>query len=62
MLCGNSGGYGDEEVIGKYVREQGQERNYKNLYQTAEVTKQYIIWDYMDNCAELSIPRSRAAG
>ena len=41
------GEHGNEEIIGKYVREQGQEKNYKKLYQTAEVTKQYSIWDYM---------------
>ena len=39
--------HGNEEVIGKYVREQGQEGNYKKLYRAAGQAKQYTIWDYM---------------
>ena len=41
------GEHGNEEVIGKYVREQGQEGNYKKLYRATEKAKQYTIWDYM---------------
>ena len=39
--------HGNEEVIGKYVREQGQEENYKKLYRATGKAKQYTIWDYM---------------
>ncbi len=39
--------HGNEEVIGKYVRDQGQEKDYKQIYQKAEELKQYSIWDYM---------------
>ena len=41
------GEHGNEQVISKYVREQGQEKEYKKLYQAAEEEKQYSIWDYM---------------
>ena len=41
------GEHGNEEVIGKYVREQGQEKEYKELYRAVEGAKQYSIWDYM---------------
>lgn len=41
------GEHGSEEIIGKYVREQGQEKEYKKLYRAAEEEKQYSIWDYM---------------
>ena len=41
------GAHGNEEVIGKYVREQGQEKDYKKLYRAVEEAKQYSIWDYM---------------
>lgn len=37
------GEHGNEEVIGKYVREQGQEGNYKKLYRATEKAKQYTI-------------------
>ena len=37
----------NEQVISKYVREQGQEKEYKKLYQAVEEEKQYSIWDYM---------------
>ena len=39
--------HGNEAVIGKYVREQGQEKEYKKLYQNQEEAKQYSLWDYM---------------
>lgn len=39
--------HGNEEVIGRYVREQGQEKDYKKLYRAVEEEKQYSIWDYM---------------
>ena len=41
------GEHGNEQVISKYVREQGQEKEYKKLYQAVEEEKQYSIWDYM---------------
>lgn len=41
------GEHGNEEVIGKYVREQGQEKNYKKLYRATGEAKQLSIWDYM---------------
>ena len=41
------GEQGNEETIGKYVREQGQEKNYKKLYKAPEKAKQYDIWDYI---------------
>ena len=40
------GEHGNEEIIGKYVREQGA-KNYTKLYQAAEVKKQYSIWGYV---------------
>ena len=39
--------HGNEEVIGRYVREQGQEKDYKKLYRAVEEEKRYSIWDYM---------------
>ncbi len=41
------GEHGNEEVIGKYVREQGQEKNYKKLYRATEEAKQLNLWDYI---------------
>jgi len=41
------GEHGNEEVIGKYVREQGKENVYKKLYRKAEEDRQYSIFDYM---------------
>ena len=41
------GEHGNEEVISKYVREQGQEKEYKKLYQTVMEPKQLSLWDYM---------------
>ena len=39
--------HGNEEIIGKYVREQGQEKEYKQIYKQPEETKQHSIWEYM---------------
>ena len=39
--------HGNEQIISKYVKEQGQEKNYKTIYKNVEETKQYSIWDYM---------------
>ena len=41
--------HGNEQIISKYVKEQGQEKNYKTIYknENVEETKQYSIWDYM---------------
>ena len=39
--------HGNEEVIGKYVREQGQEKEYKKLYRQVSEAKQLSIWDFM---------------
>ncbi len=41
------GEHGNEAVISKYVREQGQEKEYKKLYQTVLEPKQLSLWDYM---------------
>ena len=41
------GEHGNEEIIGKYVREQGKENVYKKLYRKAEEDRQYSIFDYM---------------
>ena len=41
------GEHGNEEVIGKYVREQGQEKSYKKLYRATEEAKQLNLWDYI---------------
>ena len=41
------GEHGNEAVIGKYVREQGQEKEYKELYKNVEEAKQYSLWDYL---------------
>lgn len=40
-------GHGNEQIISKYVKEQGQEKTYKTIYKNVEETKQYSIWDYM---------------
>ena len=39
--------HGNEEVIAKYVREQGQEKEYKKLYHKELEPKQLSLWDYM---------------
>ncbi len=39
--------HGNEAVISKYVREQGQEKEYKKLYYTELEPKQLSLWDYM---------------
>ncbi len=39
--------HGNEQIISRYVKEQGQEKNYKTIYKNVEKTKQYSIWDYM---------------
>ncbi len=39
--------HGNEEIIGKYVREQGQEKCYKRIYKNIEKPIQYNLWDYM---------------
>ena len=39
--------HGNEQIISRYVKEQGQEKNYKPIYKTVQKTKQYSIWDYM---------------
>lgn len=39
--------HGNEQVISKYVREQGQEKVYKTIYKNVEDSKQYNLWDYM---------------
>ena len=39
--------HGNELIISKYVKEQGQEKNYKTIYKNVEEIKQYSIWDYM---------------
>ncbi len=39
--------HGNEQVISKYVREQGQEKAYETIYKNVEGLKQYNIWDYM---------------
>ena len=39
--------HGNEEVIAKYVREQGKEKEYKKLYQKELEPKQLSLWDYM---------------
>ena len=41
------GEHGNEEIIGKYVREQGKDNVYKKLYRKAEEDRQYSIFDYM---------------
>lgn len=41
------GEHGNEEIIGKYVREQGRDNVYKKLYRKAEEDRQYSIFDYM---------------
>ena len=41
------GEHGNEEIIGKYVREQGKENVYKKLYRKAEEDRQYSIFGYM---------------
>ena len=41
------GEHGNEEVIGKYVRNQGKESEYKKLYKKLSEPKQYSIFDYM---------------
>ena len=41
------GEHGNEEIIGKYVREQEKENVYKKLYRKAEEDRQYSIFDYM---------------
>ena len=41
------GEHGNEAVISKYVREQGQEKEYKKLYQSVPEPKQLSLWDYM---------------
>ena len=39
--------HGNEEVIGKYVRNQGKEKEYKQLSRKVLEPKQYSIFDYM---------------
>ncbi len=39
--------HGNEQIISRYVKEQGQEKNYKTIYKNVVETKQYSIWDYM---------------
>ncbi len=39
--------HGNEQIISKYVREQGQEKGYKRIYKNVENLKQYNLWDYM---------------
>jgi len=39
--------HGNEEVIGKYVRDQGKEKEYKQLSRKVLEPKQYSIFDYM---------------
>ena len=39
--------HGNEAVIAKYVKEQGQEKEYKKLYKKEMEPEQLSIWDFM---------------
>lgn len=39
--------HGNKDVIGKYVRGQGEEKEYKKLYEKSEGGRQYSLFDYM---------------
>ena len=45
ILVATVGEHGNEAVVSKYVREQGQEKEYKKLYRTVLEPKQMSIWD-----------------
>ena len=51
------GEHGNEAVISKYVREQGQEKEYKKLYQTELEPKELSLWNYMQQEQPFDTPQ-----